>query len=124
PKPALQAPQRRPSPGSVGVHSRSPPMSGQHTSAAEPSQGANSAPAGGSAAAKPQAWGDHASATEPPQGANCAPAGGSAAAKPQAWGDHANEPLAIAHTEASMGWGGQEMRTLTEAAGFIGRGHR
>jgi glycosyltransferase involved in cell wall biosynthesis len=33
-------------------------------------------------------------------------------------------PLAIAHTEASMGWGGQEIRTLTEAAGFIGRGHR
>jgi glycosyltransferase involved in cell wall biosynthesis len=34
------------------------------------------------------------------------------------------EPLAIAHTEASMGWGGQEIRTLTEAAGLIGRGHR
>jgi glycosyltransferase involved in cell wall biosynthesis len=33
-------------------------------------------------------------------------------------------PLSIAHTEASMGWGGQEIRTLTEAAGFIGRGHR
>jgi glycosyltransferase involved in cell wall biosynthesis len=32
--------------------------------------------------------------------------------------------LAIAHTEASMGWGGQEIRTLTEAAGFIARGHR
>jgi glycosyltransferase involved in cell wall biosynthesis len=32
--------------------------------------------------------------------------------------------LAIAHTEASLGWGGQEIRTLTEAAGFIGRGHR
>jgi predicted Zn finger-like uncharacterized protein len=31
-------------------------------SAAEPPQGANSAPAGGSAAAKPQAWGDHTSA--------------------------------------------------------------
>ncbi|HET8875204.1 MAG TPA: ABC transporter ATP-binding protein [Casimicrobiaceae bacterium] len=28
------------------------------------------------------------SAAEPPQGANCAPSGGSAAAKPQAWGDH------------------------------------
>jgi glycosyltransferase involved in cell wall biosynthesis len=38
----------------------------------------------------------------------------------------ANErrPLSIAHTEASMGWGGQEIRTLTEAAGFIARGHR
>ena len=31
-------------------------------SAAEPPQGANSAPPGGSAAAKPQAWGDHTSA--------------------------------------------------------------
>ena len=30
------------------------------------------------------------SAAEPPQGANSAPAGGSAAAKPQAWGDHAS----------------------------------
>jgi hypothetical protein len=28
------------------------------------------------------------------------------------------------HTEASLGWGGQEIRTLTEAAGFIARGHR
>ena len=34
-------------------------------SAAEPPQGANSAPAGGSAAAKPQAWGDDTSAPEP-----------------------------------------------------------
>jgi glycosyltransferase involved in cell wall biosynthesis len=33
-------------------------------------------------------------------------------------------PLAIAHTEASLGWGGQEIRTLTEAAGFLARGHR
>ena len=33
-------------------------------------------------------------------------------------------PLAIAHTEASLGWGGQEIRTLTEAKGFIARGHR
>jgi glycosyltransferase involved in cell wall biosynthesis len=33
-------------------------------------------------------------------------------------------PLSIAHTESSMGWGGQEIRTLTEAAGFIRRGHR
>jgi len=32
--------------------------------------------------------------------------------------------LSIAHTEASNGWGGQEIRTLTEAAGFIQRGHR
>ena len=32
--------------------------------------------------------------------------------------------FSIAHTEASLGWGGQEIRTLTEAAGFIARGHR
>jgi glycosyltransferase involved in cell wall biosynthesis len=32
--------------------------------------------------------------------------------------------LSIAHTEASMGWGGQEIRILTEARGLIGRGHR
>lgn len=30
----------------------------------------------------------------------------------------------IVHTEASLGWGGQEIRILTEAAGMIGRGHR
>src|SRR5437016_11348832 len=53
PKPGLQAPQRRPSPGSVGVHSPSHPMTGQHTSAAGPPQGANCSPAfGGSAAAE------------------------------------------------------------------------
>jgi lipopolysaccharide heptosyltransferase II len=55
-------------------------------SAAGPPQGANSAPAGGSVAAQPQAWGDHTSAAGPPQGAN-RPPGGSAAAQPQAWGD-------------------------------------
>src|SRR6059058_2581157 len=49
-------PQRRrcgdPLPDSVGVHSpRSHSMSGQHTSAAGPSQGANYAPSGDSAAA-------------------------------------------------------------------------
>jgi glycosyltransferase involved in cell wall biosynthesis len=32
--------------------------------------------------------------------------------------------LSIAHTEASSGWGGQEIRVLTEASGFIARGHR
>ena len=52
-------------------------------SAAGLSQGAN-APAGGSAAAQPQAWGDH-TAAGLSQGAN-APAGGSAAAQPQAFG--------------------------------------
>jgi glycosyltransferase involved in cell wall biosynthesis len=30
----------------------------------------------------------------------------------------------ILHTEASLGWGGQELRILTEAAGMIARGHR
>jgi FkbM family methyltransferase len=30
----------------------------------------------------------------------------------------------IVHTEASCGWGGQEIRILTEAEGMIGRGHR
>ena len=33
-------------------------------------------------------------------------------------------PLSIVHTESSLGWGAQEIRTLTEAAGLIGRGHR
>lgn len=32
--------------------------------------------------------------------------------------------LHIVHTEASCGWGGQEIRILTEAAGLIERGHR
>jgi glycosyltransferase involved in cell wall biosynthesis len=32
-------------------------------------------------------------------------------------------PLAIAHTESSAGWGGQEIRILTEAAGMRARGH-
>lgn len=30
----------------------------------------------------------------------------------------------IVHTEASCGWGGQELRILSEAAGLIDRGHR
>ena len=29
-------------------------------------------------------------------------------------------PLAIVHTENSLGWGGQEVRILTEARGFLG----
>lgn len=33
-------------------------------------------------------------------------------------------PLNIVHTESSCGWGGQELRTLTEAAGMLQRGHR
>jgi len=31
--------------------------------------------------------------------------------------------MRILHTEASLGWGGQEIRILTEAAGLISRGH-
>jgi len=33
-------------------------------------------------------------------------------------------PLSIVHTESSCGWGGQELRILSEARGMIGRGHR
>jgi glycosyltransferase involved in cell wall biosynthesis len=32
-------------------------------------------------------------------------------------------PLSIVHTEASAGWGGQEIRILSEALGMLGRGH-
>lgn len=35
-----------------------------------------------------------------------------------------NRPLAIVHTENSCGWGGQEIRILSEARGFLDRGHR
>ena len=31
--------------------------------------------------------------------------------------------LSILHTESSLGWGGQEIRVLTEARGVAGRGH-
>jgi glycosyltransferase involved in cell wall biosynthesis len=34
------------------------------------------------------------------------------------------EPLRILHTESSTGWGGQEIRVLTEAQGMLERGHR
>ena len=34
------------------------------------------------------------------------------------------EMLAIVHIESSCGWGGQELRTLTEAAGMQRHGHR
>ncbi|MEG3638894.1 glycosyltransferase family 4 protein [Magnetococcus sp. PR-3] len=34
------------------------------------------------------------------------------------------QSLHIVHTEASLGWGGQEIRILTESKGLIGRGHR
>lgn len=33
-------------------------------------------------------------------------------------------PMHIVHTEASRGWGGQEIRILTEAEGMIRRGHK
>lgn len=33
-------------------------------------------------------------------------------------------PLHIVHTESSLGWGGQELRVLTEAEAFLKRGHR
>ena len=36
-----------------------------------------------------------------------------------------NSPtLRILHTESSLGWGGQEIRTLTEAVGMMQRGHQ
>jgi glycosyltransferase involved in cell wall biosynthesis len=35
-----------------------------------------------------------------------------------------SRPLAIVHSENSCGWGGQEIRILTEARGFLDRGHR
>ena len=34
------------------------------------------------------------------------------------------KPLSIIHTESSLGWGGQEIRILTEARGMLDRGHR
>ena len=33
------------------------------------------------------------------------------------------KPLRIVHTESSLGWGGQEIRVLSEAQGLIRRGH-
>ena len=33
------------------------------------------------------------------------------------------KPLAIVHTESSLGWGGQELRILGEAQGLARRGH-
>lgn len=35
-----------------------------------------------------------------------------------------NDTLTILHTEASEGWGGQEIRVLTEAAVFLKHGHK
>jgi len=36
---------------------------------------------------------------------------------------HTQAPLRIVHTESSIGWGGQELRILTEAVGLQARGH-
>jgi len=38
--------------------------------------------------------------------------------------DYQTAKLHIVHTEASLGWGGQEIRILTEAQGMVKRGHR
>ena len=38
--------------------------------------------------------------------------------------DNRTKKLHIVHTEASLGWGGQEIRILTEAQGMLERGHR
>ena len=32
--------------------------------------------------------------------------------------------LSLVHTESSCGWGGQEIRILTEMEGMVRRGHR
>jgi len=53
-----------------------------------PRRGADSAPSGGSEAAKRRAWGDHIPSEGPPRGADSAPSGGSEAAKRRAWGHH------------------------------------
>ncbi len=37
---------------------------------------------------------------------------------------HTKTPLRILHTESSTGWGGQEIRILTEARGMLDRGHQ
>jgi len=37
--------------------------------------------------------------------------------------EEAVTPLAIVHTESSLGWGGQEIRILSESQGLIRRGH-
>jgi len=38
--------------------------------------------------------------------------------------NQSKKKLHIVHTESSLGWGGQEIRILSEARGFIERGHR
>ena len=46
-------------------------------------------------------------AAEPPQGAHSAPAGDSEAAKPQAWGDHASLPAPLLAVRALQAWYGE-----------------
>jgi glycosyltransferase involved in cell wall biosynthesis len=51
------------------------------------------------------------------------------APRPRSWkapwrGPTDVRPLAILHTENSCGWGGQEIRILTESRGMLDRGHR
>jgi glycosyltransferase involved in cell wall biosynthesis len=58
------------------------------------------------------------SAAGPLQGANRAPSGGSEQRSLASVG-----ALRILHTESSIGWGGQELRILTEMAGMQRRGH-
>ena len=94
--------------------------------AAGPSQGANDSLSGGSAAnelSNEAASVGPMRAAGPSQGANYAPNGGSAAAFSAA-SVEGQRKLAIAHTEASTGWGGQELRILTEMEGMQRRGHR
>jgi len=43
--------------------------------------------------------------------------------KPLTEGLRGTRPLAVVHTEASLGWGGQEIRILSESQGMIRRGH-
>ena len=43
--------------------------------------------------------------------------------RPPAEGRRSTRPLAVVHTEASLGWGGQEIRILSESQGMIRRGH-
>ncbi len=63
-------------------------MSDVNMSTAGPSQGANRAPSGGSAAAKAASVGAQLRAAGPSQGANRVPSGGSAAAKAASVGVH------------------------------------
>jgi glycosyltransferase involved in cell wall biosynthesis len=43
--------------------------------------------------------------------------------RPLAEGRRGTRPLAVVHTEASLGWGGQEIRILSESQGMLRRGH-